>query len=325
MGQKGSRLAFFLAVATSSVLPAEEGRWNLLTDFVYLQRWSPKNPTLAFDTSRCRGRCEGDVSLNVHNLTKKFGYEPGIQTALSYIQDDKSLYELGLLYVWPWDATKTRNSETNSLSFPFQNLAFAQDFFQVPEMQAYYRSQCYTAELNYWRTFSDSRSSFLALSGVGGFRFASLQEKFSLTAFGGEYFGQYTIKTANDLIGAQLGFLFQINPMKGLHWDLLGKAGIGLNRIGADTFLGDQSNQVQLRNLSDQSWQTNIFAEGRGSFGYRVLPSLDIHAGYQALYLCGLALAPSQIDTSSSRSGLHIKKNGYVVLYGFFTGLSYTF
>ncbi len=326
MERKGSTIAFFLAVIARSVLLAEEaGQSNLLTDFVYLQRWTSQNATIAFDTSRCRGRCTGEVALDVNDLTREFEYEPGIHAAVSYIQDDKSLYEAGLLYVWDWEATKTRKSGTNSLVFPFEDNTFSQDFFQIPEMQAYYRSQCYTAELNYWRTFSTSRTSLLALSGVGGFRFASLQEKFSVTAFSSNNFGQYTIKTANDLIGAQLGFLFQINALQGLHWDLLGKAGVGLNRIGIKSFLGDQSNTIQLRNLSKQSFQTNIFAEGRAGVGYRFIPSLDIHGGYQALYLCGLALAPNQINTSSSSIGLRVKKNGYIVLCGFYVGMDYSF
>lgn len=326
MEQKGSKIAFLFAALAASVLPAEEdGKWNLLTDFLYLQRWSPQNVNIAFDTSRCVGRCTGDVALDANDLKRKFGYEPAIRVDLSYIQDEHSLYEAGVLYVWDWEAHKTRDSDTNSLVFPFEDASLAQDFFQVPEMEASYRSQCYTVELNYWRNFSQSRTSLLELSGVGGFRFASVQEKFAVKAITLDNFGQYTIQTANDLIGAQLGFLFQINALQGLHWDLLGKAGVGLNRIGVKSFLGDQSNTIQLRNLSKQSYQTNIFVEGRGGLGYRVLPTLDIHAGYEALYLCGLALAPNQIDTSSRLTALHVKKNGYIVVYGFYLGMDFSF
>lgn len=326
MDRKELKVAFFLALIAAPLWSAEEnGQWNLLTDFVYLQRWTPQKSNIAFDSSNCRGRCTGNVVLDSGDLTREFGYEPGIHVALSYIQDDKSIYEASVLYVWDWEASKTKDSTTNSLTIPFKDNSFASNFFQVPELQAYYRSQCYTAELNYWRTFSSSRTALLSLSGVGGFRFASLQEKFSITATEAQDFIKYTINAANDLIGAQLGFLFQINALQGLHWDLSGKTGLGLNRIEIKTFLGDQHNTAQLRNLSKQTFQTNVFVEGYGGVGYRVLPSLDIHAGYEALYLCGVALAPNQIGTASRENAFHVKKNGYIVLYGFTLGLDYSF
>ncbi len=327
MEQKRSKIYFFLAalLAASALLAEEEGKWNLYTDVLYLQRWTPQDANIAFDTSRCLGHCTGDVVLSANDLEKKFGYEPAVYVALSYIQNNRSLYEAGFLYVWDWEATKTKDSSTNSLSFPFQQNFYTQNFFQIPEIEAYYRSQFYTAELNYWSTFSTSRTAFLALSGVAGFRFASLQEKFSVTGTTQSNFGRYSIQSANDLIGAQLGFLFQVNAIQGLHWDLSGKTGVGLNRIDVKSFLSDKSSKVQLRNLSAQTFQTNIFVEGRGAVGYRVLQSLDIHGGYEALYFCGLALAPNQINTSSLGTSLKIKKNGYVVLYGFLLGLDYSF
>jgi hypothetical protein len=327
MEQKGSKVALFLAaVLLHPMLSAEEeGKWDIYADFLYLQRESPQRPNLVFDSSHCQGRCTGDVVLNTKDLENKFGYEPAIRAAVSYVQNSRSLYEASVLYVWDWEATKTKNSDTNSLTFPIQQSYFTQNFSQISEIQAYYSSQFYTLELNYWKTFGASRTAYLAFSGVAGFRFASLQENFSITANAKSKFGSYAIKSANDLIGAQLGFLFQINPLQGLHWDLSGKSGVGLNRIEVKSFLSDQISTVQLRNFSAQTFQTNIFVEGRGAVGYRVLPSLDIHAGYEALYFCGLALAPNQINTSATRTTLKVKKNGYVVLYGFLLGMDFSF
>ncbi len=301
----------------------EEGHWDLLTDFVYMERYHVKNQTLAVTSPRnTKGKTS---SLSVKDLATGFGFEPGLQATLSYIQDPRSSYEAGFVYVWDWENTKTRKSDTSSLSFPFKDSSFTRDFFEVAEIQAYYRSQFYTAELNYAKAFSESRDSYLSLSGVGGFRFASLKEKFSLKASESKKFAEMDIKTSNDLIGLQLGFAFQINAVKSFHWDLDGKVGVGLNRISANSFLSDQNNTVQLRNFSKLDWQTNIFAVASAGFGYRALSCLDIHAGYEMLYFCGLALAPDQIDKSSRTSGFHVHHDGYVIVHGFYMGFLFSF
>jgi hypothetical protein len=310
-----------LMIFESVVFAEDEGYWDLLTDFVYMERYHVKDQTLSVTTFRDVTR----ESLNVKDLASGFGFEPGLQAYLSYIVNPRSSYELGFVYVWDWENTKTRTSDTSSLSFPFKDDSFARDFFEVSEIQAYYKSQFYTVDLNYTKAFSESRDSYLSFSGVGGIRFASLKEKFSLTASEEDRFGEFDIKTTNNLIGIQIGFAFQINAVKAFHWDLDGKVGVGLNRISADSFLGDQNNTVQLRNFSKLDWQSNIFATAAAGFGYRALSFLDIHAGYEMLYLCGLALAPDQIDTSTRTTHFSVDNDGYVIVHGLYVGLLYSF
>ena len=86
-----------------------------------------------------------------------------------------------------------------------------------------------------------------------------------------------------------------------------------------------ENNAVQLRNFSKLDWQTNIFAEASAGFGYRALSCLDIHAGYEMLYFCGLALAPDQIDKSSRTDTFHIHNNGYVIVHGVYIGFLFSF
>ncbi len=312
-----------LLTCGSLLFAEEEGHWDLLTDFVYMERYHVKDQTLAVTSPRNTNSKR--AVLNVKDLATGFGFEPGLQSTLSYIQDARSSYEAGFVYVWDWENTKTRTSNTSSLSFPFKDSSFTRNFFEVSEIQAYYKSQFYTVDLNYAKAFSESRDSYLAFSGIGGLRFASLKETFSLTASESGKFAEFDIKTDNDLIGLQLGFIFQINAVKAFHWDLGGKAGVGVNRISADSFLGDQNNTVQLRNFSKMDWQSNIFAEASAGFGYRALSCLDIHAGYEMLYFCGLALAPDQIDKSSRTKTFHVDHDGYVIVHGVFLGFLFSF
>ncbi len=310
-----------LTLCGSVLFAEEEGYWDLLTDFVYMERYHVKDQTLAVTTFRDVTR----ESLSVKDLASGFGFEPGIQGTLSYVLDSRSLYELGFVYVWDWENTKTRKSDTSSLSFPFKEDSFVRDFFEVAKIQAYYRSQFYTVDLNYEKAFSESRDSYLSFSGVGGIRFASLKEKFSITAWENNNFAELDVKTTNDLIGIQVGFAFQINAVKAFHWDLDGKVGVGLNRISADSFLGDQNNTIELRNFSKIDWQSNIFVEASAGFGYRALSCLDIHGGYEMLYFCGLALAPDQIDTSSNTTRFNVDNDGYVIVHGIYVGFLFSF
>ncbi len=323
MQWKVGKISGLTLMLFGSAFAEERGYWEFLTDFVYMERYHVKDQTLAIDSAHCTENCT--ATLNVKDLASGFGFEPGFHVGLAYIKDARSSYEGDFLYVWDWENTKTRTSDTSSLIVPFEDGSFVRNFFQVSEVQAYYRSKFYTAQLNFEKAFSESRNSYLSFSGVGGLRFASLKEKFTLTAYEASNFAEYDIKTTNDLIGIQIGFAFQINAIKSLHWDLDGKAGVGLNRISADTFLGDRSNTVQLRNFSKTDWQSNIFAEASAGGGYRVLSNLDIHAGYAMLYFCGLALAPDQIDTSSRTSGLSVDNNGYVIVHGIYAGLNFSF
>lgn len=323
MQPKFGPLALLLFSACHSTVFAKEGYWEFLADFVYMERYHVDNQTIVINSSRCVENC--DINLDVKDLASGFGFEPGLQVGLSYIVDDTSAYQGSFLYIWNWSNSKTRTSERSDLIVPFKNPTFVTNFFDVAEVQAYYDSQFYTAELNFSKAFSDSRHSYLAFSGIGGLRFASLSETFSLTGFERSHFAKYKIESTNDLIGIQVGFLFQINAVKHLHWDLMGKSGVGLNRMNVDSFLGDQSNTVQLRNFSKQQWQSVIFAEAYAGAGYRFLPNLDLRAGYQMLYFCGLALAPDQIDTSSRTSGLTVDRNGYVIVHGIYAGLNFSF
>lgn len=315
------QLYFVSLFCCSGLFSSDESYWDLVTDFVYMERYHVKDQTLAITTVTGKDV----VTLDVKDLSSGFGFEPGIQGSLSYVIDPRSSYKAGFVYVWEWEKTKTTTSPTSSLDFPFKESNFARSFYDVSKIQATYSSQFYTVDLNYIKAFSPSRHSYLALSGVGGLRFASLKETFSLFSFEGTSFGEMDIKTTNDLIGLQLGFMFQINAVKSFHWDLSGSAGVGLNRISADSFLGDQNNSVELRNFSSLDWQSNIFATAAAGFGYRALSCLDIHAGYEMLYFCGLALAPDQIDTSTETTTFKVDNDGYVIVYGIYGGLKFSF
>lgn len=303
-----------------------EPHFSLVTDFVYMQRYHVKdNPIITV----CNGSDCTTKTLSTKSLVRN--WEPGISATFSYIQDARSSYEVGGLYLWPMDNSSSQTKE-NSLAFPFNNSGMTHDFFQIDKISANYFSQFYTVEANYWKVFSSSRTSFFALSGMFGLRFANIGERFTVKAYQNNEHSTYKIKTKNDEIGIQIGFDFKIRPFKTFYWDLLVKAGADLNRIKATAFLTDEGGSVVLRNNVAQKAQTGMFTQVAAGAGYQPYDFLNVHVGYQMLFFGGLALAPDQMDRtesvgsiSSIQSNYKISANGYIIVHGIYTGLTFTF
>ncbi len=332
MRKKLSICAFGSLSLLGSGLFAEadsDPHFSLLTDFVYMQRYHVKNNPIVIDStvSVCKnGKCSSRT-LDTKSLVRNF--EPGITATFSYIQNARSSYELSGLYIWAMDNTSTRTGR-GTLAFPFNNASFARDFYGADTISARYRSFFYTAEANYWKTFSANRESFFVISCLFGLRFANIEEKFTVDTYKRHTHSSYEIKVKNDLIGPQVGLDFQIRPIKGFYWDLLLKAGADLNRIVGKVFLGDDNNKIILRNFTKA--QSGMFAQAAAGAGYQLKDWINIHVGYQMLFFGGLALAPDQSNTSSSGlsvsaklSPYTISANGYVIIHGVYTGLTFTF
>jgi hypothetical protein len=305
---------------------------DLQGDFVYMQRYHVKNQPLILNTNDpvCKNGCSSNRVLGTNSMIR--GWNPGGSVYLSYVPNVKSRYELGGLYLSEMDNTSTRVADGGILSFPFHSATFAKDFYGSQEIKANYKSLVYTMELNYWRTFSASRDSMFSLCGMFGLRFANVSEKFSVDAYKPLTHSSYDIKVKNDLIGLQVGLDFQMHMMQRFYWDLLLKGGVDLNRIAAKVFLGDLNNTVTLRNFKKQMGQNGSFAQAAAGGGYQITDWVKLHVGYQMLFFGGLALAPDQIDYTSN--GLHVSAtvsplslndNGYILIHGIYTGLTFIY
>jgi hypothetical protein len=328
-------LTSVLLSAVGFELSAQEwqvGNFNLLTDFVYFERYHVKDRSLALNSSHegCHDGCFSNRVLDTNDLVH--GYKPGMHISFSYLPDVKSAYELGGLYVWAMDNSETRTRHKGVLSVPFKDQSFASDFSDTDQLTARYRSLFYTGELNYWRTFSCSRHTFLSLLGVVGIRFAHIDEKFSLSTHKGSHHSSYDISAGNNLIGVQVGFDFQIHPTRRFYWELLAKAGVDFNRIKAQSFLGNSNDDLTLRNYARQTAEAGVFTEAAVGAGCQLLDWLNFHVGYQMLFFGGLAMAPNQISYSSRHnesgyrlSSFDVSTSGYLLVHGIYAGATFSF
>lgn len=300
-------------------------------DFVYLQRTNNHNQLLAVDSanSHCDGSCPSNRVLDTKDLTNS--YMPGIQAFLSFLPDEKSLYELGSLYLWEMNNTETKHAR-GDLTIPFKKALPIEDYSHVDSLTANYKSRFYTWELNYWRTLSATRTSYFTLSALFGLRFMNLSDSLFLNVYKGSDHSNYNVTAYNNPLGLQIGMDFQIHPYRRFYWDLLLKAGASLNRINAKVFLGDANNTITLRNLTDQKTQTGMFAVASAGAGFQALDWLKVHVGYQMLYFGGLAVASDQISFSATRNrgsivlnSFDLDDNGFIMLYGVYAGVILSF
>lgn len=326
-----SSCALFFSATSLLADSWQEGHFSVTTDFVYMERYHVKDKPLVVDSEQntCNGTCASNRVLDTKHMIQ--GYKPGIQASLDYRPSVKNAYQLRALYLWELDNTSTRTPD-GVLSVPFKDATFAESYSNADRITARYTSQVYTEEVNFWRTFSSSRNTFLTMIGVFGLRFANVSEHFYLTAYknGGE--SNYNLSAKNNLLGPQVGFNFQIHPSRRFYWELQVKAGVDLNRIDSKVYLGNLDNTETLRNYKKNKVQGGTFAEAAVGAGAQLLDYLNLHIGYQMLFFGGLALAPDQISYSSTKlaptsilSSYNMSTNGYIIVHGIYSGITFSF
>lgn len=301
--------------------------WDILTEYVYMRRSHMSNRDLATDTNQlsCSGGCPTDVVLDAQDMINKVHFISGFRVGLSYMPDLKSVYETKLLYLWPWEAKKTVTSPTATLSFPFHNSSFTNDFNNANVVHAKYRSHFLTFELNYLRHFNRVKEDYFAITGIFGIRYLFLGESAHLNYINAADESSYDSKTRNDMIGIQAGFDFQMNPLR--HWslDFTGKGGLGLNRAHESIFLGDDNNTTVVRDFKKENWQDTVFAEGAGQISYQILPCMNMHVGYQILFVSGMAIALDEFSYSTDPSDERFITRNYAIVHGGFIGFNFDF
>ncbi len=144
----------------------------------------------------------------------------------------------------------------------------------------------------------------------------------------GSYPPFWTTKTANNLYGVQIGVDGKIFELGRFSIDGQIKAGLFDNNA-------DQSTGVSLEKVvypvSATANHAAFVSEGSLQLKYRVMDGLALKAGYELLWLDGVALAPGQIqETLTTHSSMPVHALGIncgssQLFRGFTAGLEYSF
>lgn len=159
-----------------------------------------------------------------------------------------------------------------------------------------------------------------------GFRYINLGERLDISAqrtvFDEREDGSYNLRTANHLYGAQLGARLRRSGRQ-FGWEATGKAGIFGNDAQETQSVTDFPNFPLRPTVSSNSGVVAFVGEINLSALYRLTDVWNLRAGYSAMWIEGLALAPDQLDFdfAASPSGNQLRNNGGMFLHGVNVGL----
>jgi len=159
-----------------------------------------------------------------------------------------------------------------------------------------------------------------------GFRYLNLAEEFDITAqrtvAGAVEEGNYNIRTNNHLYGAQLGARLRRTSGR-LGWEAGGFGGIFGNDASQTQSVTDFPN-FPLRPTVSSSGGGVSFVGGANLSGLYSLSNVwNLRAGYNVMWIEGVALAPDQLDFdfAAAPSGNQLDDGGGMFLHGLNVGV----
>ncbi len=183
-------------------------------------------------------------------------------------------------------------------------------------MTASLTSRIHNAELNLIRP-----TTCPGLSILGGFRYFNLDERFNLNSEDVLHgTSDCNIRTDNYLYGAQIGASLK-RQWSHVELEFLGKAGIFGAESRQQTFLGDNDNTTILRNTSVRGGQEAFIGELGFNGTLHVTQSLYCRAGYNLIWVDGVARATDQLDFTNTALSSTTLYSGSAFLHGFNVGL----
>ena len=140
--------------------------------------------------------------------------------------------------------------------------------------------------------------------------------------------GDYDIDTHNDLFGFQIGGDYIHRQCK-WQWGFRGKTGLFMNFADQNSRIltsapGDPFATTQL-NIADYARRDviSLLAEVGFVGNYKIRPNIILSAGYDLMWVTGLALAPEQLTFDTVPTN-EINKNGHVYSHGLTLELEWT-
>ena len=295
--------------------------WYVEADALYLNRTNTRNIKLieyAHQSHPDPPRGQREAMLTTDDLS--FDYEWAPRITIGRALD--SCRRIGITYYGPlnWGASRDMVAADvpAELNMPFDS-NWTSDFDGASDVTVTYKSELHSVEAN---CIIDRGGCFMPLF---GFRYYYLNEEFNYATTDGET-SNYLIGTDNSLVGFQIGGMVNRQITARLSWDAAVKAGLYVNFARQHTWLGDDGNSIVLRD--------NVVDEGELAFAselslgliYQVTDCVALTAGYQVMWLEGVALAPEQLDyTTTIASSQFLNHHGGAFYDGGYLGLGISY
>ena len=170
------------------------------------------------------------------------------------------------------------------------------------------------------------RSKCQSFTWFSGFRYLNVNQRLDIVAqrvvANAVEQGSYNVRTQNNLFGGQLGARFRRTSGR-LGWDATGFAGIFGNAAQQTQSVTDFPNFALRPSVTDSKGGVAFVGGGNLSGLYSLTKVLNLRAGYNTIWIEGLALAPDQLDfnLAAAQAGSSINNNGGMFLHGANVGL----
>ena len=192
-----------------------------------------------------------------------------------------------------------------------------------------YNSTINSAEANVFSTrhgWRDSSESWLTVDWLAGFRYVSVEEQASIVTIccADETAIPYTVRTRNNMFGGQVGSRARWTWER---WAIEGwaKAGVlgNAEKQMQDPLFGTQGPVAPFRDArSSTGTDVGFIGDITLSVIYRLTEVWGIRAGYNTVWIGGLALAPNQFDfANTSVAGTGLNSGDAIFLSGANLGL----
>ncbi len=216
--------------------------------------------------------------------------------------------------------------------------AISQAFLLSYQSQIDYSANLYNFEVNYQRKLAEPNNFQPSL--LFGLRYISAPEKFNLATFGAAAFpeqnlaayprGDYNVETRNNLFGLQIGGNANIGVSRNFSVGLQLKAGVFANSAHQTSTISAfdfDTGELLERIKGDQGgWGISPVLEGNLAANWQVSQNISLTAGFNLVYLYGLALAPRQLrDFAETGEFGSLDLNGDTFYYGPSVGIKVVF
>lgn len=283
-------------------------RWTATADFIIFDRIGTKSQTLV---DRIGATTDEALNSNDFNL----GFRGGPRVSL--IRHGNRCYDIELMYfqIDGWSSTRRLEPNGDVLEFSAPG-GFAVRTTTDP-MQFDYSSKLYNGELNL-RWNPTCRITLLA-----GFRWVELRENLNGALVPATVESFWNTNAKNDLYGFQIGTDAKLWEYGRFSIDGLVKAGIFNNHAEQTTSVNAGAT---IGSFTDSTNHAAFLGEVGLQCKYEVTCNLTLRAGYEAIWIDGLALAPGQIPvTNVVAQDIGIDANGGVFYHGATAGFEYKF
>jgi len=290
--------------------------WYVEADALFLNRTRTRKIKLLeddLDSTTPRGQRRPLLTTDAFD----FDYEWGPRLIFGCCLDCNRRIEFVYYGLHHWDAPLSMTSNEaigeGNMTFPIGD-NIVDDYDGADFVSMNYASELHNFEANYIINRCGCIDPLI------GFRYMNVNERFNYFTLDYETepvdiddynTSSFRIDTDNHLVGFQLGGLIDRPIMDCLCLNFGATAGLYVNFANQSTWMGDDDNTEVLRDFNEEVGELAFIGDLKLGLTYQMTSCISATAGYQVMWVEGVALAPEQVSYESlPTSGKRVNHDG---------------